>query len=258
MAGKQSSQVPWYSEEAGFFGPFYLIQCGYLLTQERTQAEVDFIEKVLAPRKGAKILDCPCGHGRHSIELARRGYVVTGQDLNGFLLGEAKKAAKRAKVSVRWVKGDMREVPFENEFDFAINLFTAFGFLESDEEDQKALVQAAKALKRGGRFELDFINRDFIVRDYCGKDWQQLSDGSAIITERRFDHATGRNYDHRVRIWKNGKREEFSLFVRMYTVVELAAMLRKAGLMLQEVYGSYRAEPLTFDSPRCILIAQKN
>ncbi len=257
MTKKQSSQVPWYSEEAGFFGPDYFKEYGHILTQERTLAEVDFLEKALAPKKGAKILDCPCGHGRHSIELARRGYEVTGQDLNGFFLGEARRAAKRANVSVRWVKGDMREIPFENEFDCALNLFSAFGYLESDEEDQKALGQVAKALRRGGKFELDILNRDSIVRTYCGKDWQQLSDGSVIVIKRHFDHATSRNIDQRVRIWKNGKREEFSLFVRMYAVVELAAMFRKAGLMLKEIYGSYRADPLTFDSPRCILIAEK-
>lgn len=258
MTKKQTSQTPWYSEEAGFFGPGYLKEYGDNLTQERTLAEVDFLEKTLALKKSAKVLDCPCGHGRHSIELARRGYEVTGQDLNGFFLEEAKKAAKRAKVSVRWVKGDMRELSFENEFDVALNLSTAFGYLESDDEDQKALNAVAKALKRGGKFVLDVINRDCIVRTYREKDWQQLSDGTVVITERQFDHATGRNIEKRVRIWKNGKREEFSLPLRMYTVVELTKMLWKAGLTIKEMYGNYNGEPLTFDSKRFILVAEKN
>lgn len=258
MAKMQTSQVPWYSEEAGFFGPNYLKEYGADLTHERTLAEIDFLEETLAIKKGAKILDCPCGHGRHSIELARRGYEVTGQDLNGFFLEEAKKAAKHAGVSVRWVKHDMREVPFESEFDFALNLFTAFGYLESDEEDQKALDQVTKALKPGGRFVLDVINRDRIVRTYRAKDWQQLSDGSMIISEKQFDHTTGRNNEKRTWIWPNGKRETFSLFVRMYTVVELVAMFGKAGLTLKETYGSYTGDPLTFDSSRYILVAEKN
>lgn len=255
---KQTSQTPWYSEEAGFFGPGYLKKHGDNLTQEKTLAEVDFLEKTLALKKGAKVLDCPCGHGRHSIELARRGYNVTGQDLSGFFLEEAKKAAKRAKVSLRWVKGDMRELSFENEFDVALNLFTAFGYLESDDEDQKALNAVVKALKRDGKFVLDVINRDHIVRTYREKDGQQLSDGSVVVTERKFDHATGRNIEKQIWIWKNGKREEFSLLVRMYTVAELAAMFRKAGLTLKEMYGSHFGDPLTFDSKRYILIAEKN
>ncbi|MDP3795144.1 MAG: class I SAM-dependent methyltransferase [bacterium] len=258
MAKKQTPQTPWYSEKAGFFGPGYLKEYGDNLTRERTLTEIDFLEKTLALKKGAKVLDCPCGHGRHSVELARRGYEVTGQDLNGFFIEEARKAAKRTKVQVRWRKGDMRELPFEDEFDLALNLFTAFGYLESDEEDQKALDAVAKSLKHGGKFVLDVINRDRVVRTYREKDWQQLSDGSMIITEKQFDHATGRNVEKRVRIWKNGKREEFSLFVRMYTVTELTAMFRKAGLTLKEMYGSYSGDPLTFDSKRYILIAEKN
>lgn len=256
MAKKQTSQTPWYSEEAGFFGPGYLKEYAAILTE--TKIEVDFLEKVLALKKGAKVLDCPCGHGRHSVELARRGYNVTGQDLNSFFLEEAKKAAKRAKVSVHWVKGDMRELSFENEFDVVLNLFTAFGYLENDEEDQKALNQVAKALKRGGKFVLDVINRDRIARTYREKDWQELSDDSVVITERKFDHATGRNIERRMRIWKNGKREEFTLNLRMYAVVELVAMLRKAGFSLKKMFGNYTGDPLTFDSKRYILIVEKN
>lgn len=255
---KQTSKAPWYSEEAGFFGPGYLKEYGDNLTQERTLAEVDFLKKVLALKRGTKILDCPCGHGRHSTELARRGYNVTGQDLNGFFLEEAKKAAKRAKVSVRWVKGDMRELSFENEFDIALNLFTAFGYLESDDEDQKALDAVAKSLKRGGKFVLDVINRDRVVRNYRSNHWAKLSDGSVVLMEAEFDHIAGRNNERRTRIDKSGKREDFSLPLRMYTVVELAKMLRKAGLTLKEMYGNYNGEPLTFDSKCFILVAEKN
>lgn len=258
MVEKQALQAPWYSEQAGFFGPGYLKGFGNNFTQGRTIVEVNFIEKVLAFKKGVKIFDCPCGHGRHSIELARRGYKVTGQDINGFFLTEARKAAKRAQVSVRWIKGDMRLVSFENEFDIAFNLFTAFGYLESDEEDQRALCQVARALKRGGKFVLDVNNRDRIVHTYRERGWQQLSDGSVFITKRQFDHPTGRSLEKRMRIWRNGKREEFSLSIRMYTVLELTAMFCKAGLALKEMYGNYNSGPLTFDSKRCILVAEKS
>lgn len=257
MVKKQTSQVSWYSEEAGFFGPGYLKKHGDNLTQEKTLAEVDFLEKRLALKKGARVLDCPCGHGRHSVELARRGYDVTGQDLNGFFIEEAKKAAAQAGVSVRWNKGDMREIPFENEFDIALNLFTAFGYLESDEEDQKALAAVAKTLKRGGKFVLDVINRDRVVRNYRPNHWAKLSDSSVVLTEAEFDHTTGRNNEKRTRIDVDGKREEFSLPLRMYTVVELVKMFRKAGFVLKETYGNYGGEPLTFDSKRFILVAEK-
>lgn len=106
---------PWYSEQEGFFGPHYLstyTDAGYL-SEERTQQEVDFLVDVLGLQKGARILDLACGHGRHAVEFARRGYNVVGQDLNSFFLEKAEEAAKEAGVQVQWVQGDMREVSFE-------------------------------------------------------------------------------------------------------------------------------------------------
>ncbi|OGL65055.1 hypothetical protein A3B21_01150 [Candidatus Uhrbacteria bacterium RIFCSPLOWO2_01_FULL_47_24] len=77
MTKKQTSQAPWYSEETGFFGPGYLKEYGDMLTPEKTLAEVDFIEKTLVLQKDIKILDCPCGHGRHSIAKDRAPVVLS-------------------------------------------------------------------------------------------------------------------------------------------------------------------------------------
>lgn len=258
MAKIKIKKTPWYSEAAGFFGPEYLKEYAGVLTPERTATEVGFLVKALKLKRGASILDCPCGHGRHAIELARRGYHVTGQDLNAFFLRTAKQAARRADVSVRWVVGDLREIPFTEEFDVALNLFTAFGYLESDEEDCHALRAVANALKPGGRFVLDVMNRDHLVRVYREKVWDELPDGSIVVSARSFDHLTGRKLERRVRIGKRGERQEVKLSVRMYTITELATMLRTVGLHVQDVYGSYSGELLTFDSKRYILIAHKD
>src|SRR5437016_3233995 len=99
-----------------------------MLTPERTATEVEFLCKTLKLKAGMRILDCPCGHGRHSIELARRGHDVTGQDINGFFLDQAKKAAAKAGVRVRWRKADMRRMPASGAFDVVLNLFTALGY----------------------------------------------------------------------------------------------------------------------------------
>ena len=163
-----------------------------MLTRERTDAEVTFLEKTLALQKGVKILDCPCGHGRHSIELARRGYDVTGQDLNGFFLEEAQRSAKQTDVPVRWIEGDMGEIPFDNEFDVALNLFTSFGYLEDDHQNQKFLNAVSKALKSGGTFVVDVINRDRVVRNYRSKHWLKLSDSSVVLHESEYDRIEGR------------------------------------------------------------------
>lgn len=251
------THTPWYSDETGFFGPGYLKEYEKYLTEERTEAEVDFLEKTIPLNFGDKILDCPCGHGRHSIELAKRGYKITGQDINATFLRKATKSARHLNLSVRWIKGDMREIRFEEKFDATICLFSSFGYLENDEEHQKTLKQIAKALKRGGRFVLDVINRDRFIITYQKHTCKQLADGSIIVIEHNFDHATGRNFEKRIRIWKNGKREEVSHFVRMFTLPELISMLKKVDLITRETYGDFNTSPITFQSKRYILVAEK-
>ncbi|MCX6761291.1 MAG: class I SAM-dependent methyltransferase [Candidatus Moranbacteria bacterium] len=253
----QRGQIPWYDERAGFFGRGYLKEYSNYLTKERTLTEVNFLEKTLQLRCGDKILDCPCGHGRHSIELSRRSYNVTGQDLNSFFIQEAKKEASHLKTAPHWIKGDMREIPFEDEFDVALCLFSSFGYLENDNEDQKFLNQIAIALKENGKFVLDVINRNRFIRLYKKRRWKQLHDGSIVISENNFDQITGRNLEKRVRIWKNGMREEVSHFVRMYTIPELVVMLRTAGFVPYQTFGDYSGEPITFFSKRYIFIAKK-
>jgi len=91
-----------------WFGPAYLsLYDDYLA--ERTPIEVDRLEVLLALRPPARILDLACGQGRHTIELARRGYQVTGVDLSTYLLDVAAARARAAKVTMRFVHGDMRE-----------------------------------------------------------------------------------------------------------------------------------------------------
>lgn len=100
--------VVWYRE---IFDEDYLRVYGPLFKPERTAKEVEFLLGVLALKPGASILDLCCGYGRHSIELARKGFQVTGYDLSEHLLGAAKQAARESGVNVKWVHGDMRDLP---------------------------------------------------------------------------------------------------------------------------------------------------
>src|SRR6266566_2559947 len=119
---KIMTDAPWYKT---FFGEDYLHIYEPILTPERTRREVDGIVNLLALPQGSSILDLCCGHGRHAIPLAQRGFQVTGQDLSEVFLREAEKEAQAQSVHAQWLHGDMRNIPFENEFDAAINIFTA-------------------------------------------------------------------------------------------------------------------------------------
>jgi len=247
----------WYDENGGFFGPAYLREYDQILTPKNTGSEIAFLERNLKLERGAKILDLACGHGRHAIELARRGYNVTGLDINSFFLRLARKTARRCGLEIRWVKSDIRNIPFENEFNVVVNLFSSFGYLENESADQQVICQVVKALKSGGRFVIDLINREKVIRYFRDKDWVDLSDGSRVLKERKFDLVSGRLFERTVRI-RNGKPEEdIQDSMRLYTLRELIMMCEVAGLEFIEVYGNFDGQELEMDSERNILIFKK-
>lgn len=252
-----TKEVPWYDERAGFFGKSYLTEYAPELPPERTIKEVDFIERTLGLVPEIKILDVPCGHGRHSIEFARRGYHVTGQDLSATFLAKARADAKEARVDVEWCRGDMRKIRFKQKFNIVLNLFTAFGYLENDAENERALRAMAEALVPGGKFVIDFLNREWLMRNYKPKAWRDLPDGTVIVEDRQFDFATGRNSERRRWILPSGERKELHLHLRLYTVAELNAMAAHCGLVLESAFGDFDGNELTIDSPRTILIFRR-
>lgn len=250
-------QKAWYDEDGGLFGKDYLEEYAGILTPERTAADIAFLERELRLKPGMKIFDLCCGHGRHTIELAKRGYHMTGQDINGFFIKKAEEAAHEAGATVRWVKGDMRDVPFETEFDVVLNLFTAFGYLENEDQDQKVLHQVAKALKPGGQFLMDIMNRERVMRQFMESEWEELPDQSVIMTKREFDFTKSRMNERRLRVWPGNKRRDLSLSLRMYSLHELIGMCARAGLTFTAAFGDNTSEPFGFLSRRCILLTEK-
>jgi SAM-dependent methyltransferase len=248
------SDTPWYK---AYFGEDYLRKNAPVLPPERTEREVDGIINLLALPQGSSILDLCCGHGRHAIPLAQRGYQVTGQDLSEVFLHKAEAEAHAQGTQVRWIYSDMRNVPFENEFDAAINIFTAFGYLEDQGEDQKVLQQVSKALKPGGLFLLETIHREGLMRHYLPEGISHYPDGLIVLEERRFDLLTSRNNVQVTMIYPDGQRKEYSHSLRVYTLTELAQMLAVAGLRVQACYGTWDRSPLTMDNFRLILLSQK-
>ena len=248
---------PWYSEKAGLFDKHYFYSYKDSLTKKITANQVNFLEKFLKLKKGMKILDLACGHGRHSIELARRGYDVTGQDINASFLKQAEQAARKSKVNVKFVKSDMRKIPFKEKFGAIINLFTSFGYFKNDKENQKVIREISRALKPGGKLLMDITNREWLLKNYLPKDWRQFPDGSIELNERSFNPKTGYNTEKRIKIFPGGKRKTYEISLRLYTIAELNKMYKSAGLILKKTFGGFHGERLTPDTKRCLLIAEK-
>jgi SAM-dependent methyltransferase len=251
----KETDVPWYKT---YFGEDYLRHIEPVLTHERTQREVDGIVNLLALPEGSSVLDLCCGHGRHAIPLAQHGYKVTGQDLSEVFLREAEKEALAKGVHVDWLHGDMRNIPFENEFDAVINIFTAFGYLENQDEDQKVLKQVSKALKPGGLLLIETLHREGLMRQYASQQIRYYPEGLIELEERSFDLLTSRSEVKITMIYPEGRRKEYGFSHRVYTLTELAQMLTMAGLQVKAYSGAWDGSVLTIDDFRLILLSQKD
>ena len=245
----------WYTE---FFNEDYPKIYRERLSQEATESETAFVVRALGLQAGDRVLDLACGHGRHAVALAQRGIVVTGQDLNEDYLRLARDDAARVGVEIETVCRDMRDIPFTGAFDAVINMFTAFGYFDSEDEDLRVLQAVSNALRSGGQLLIDTINREWVLSNYVQNDWHTDDDGNTFLEHREFDLVTGRNRVTFNIVAADGtRRESPGHDVRLYTLTEMVHLLGAAGLRLSAAFGDYDGSPYSIDTPRMILVATK-
>ncbi len=226
---------------------------------ERTPQEVDLVVDLLGLERGSRILDAGCGHGRHALELARRGFRVTGLDLSEPSLAIARRQAEDAGVEVEYVAGDARELSWEAEFDGAITLFsTILGYFEDESDDGRFLGALARALRPGGRLVLDTINPiGLFGGGYLERTWADLSDGRIVIEQHDYDVRTGRS----TAVWRivrpDGSRGELRHSMRLYTLPEVERLFAAAGLRVLDVRGSWDGSELDRHGRRLIVCAER-
>ena len=237
-----------------WFGPGYLALYDETLG-ERTPIEIDRLEALLQLRPPIRILDLPCGQGRHAIELARRGYDVTGVDLSPYLLDVAKARAKTAGVEVRWLEGDMRRRVSGQTFDLVLNLFTSFGYFLEEADDQLVVQAAAAMLEPGGRFLLEVINGERVMGHFVEREWFTV--GQAAVMERRsLDRSARRMIVERTVSRPMGDEVNVHA-VRLYTARELDSMLRASGFDRVDLYGDWDGGLVSPESLRVLAVGAR-
>ncbi|RKZ26956.1 class I SAM-dependent methyltransferase [bacterium] len=218
---------------------------------EIVQREVDFIERALELKKGMMVLDIACGSGRHVIELEKRGYEVIGIDYSGYLIS----VAKRRSEKVKWVRGDMRNLPFKEYFDAAYIFFTAFGYFQ-DEENLKTLMEVNRVLKKEGKFLLELINPFWVLDRFQRRMWFE-GEGILCLEENEFDLHSMRVHSKR-KIMKDGKVvDEREHSIRIYLPGELSFLLNLSGFIVKNLYGDHSLSPFERNSRRLIILAEK-
>ncbi|MBD3315989.1 MAG: methyltransferase domain-containing protein [Chitinivibrionales bacterium] len=227
----------WYEALFENYGDKYDAEC----FARGTVGECDFIEKEIGFNKKLKILDIGCGTGRHSIELAKRGYLVTGIDLSDSLLSKAKEKAARLKLNIAFEKRDARKLTYSDEFDVAIMLCEgAFPLMETDEMNYSILENAEKALKsKGGKFIFTTLNGLFplfhSVKEFLAS---QVNDGNATYDENTFDLMTFRDHNVTTVTDDFGVKKQLECNERYYVPCEITWMLKCLGFSTIDIYGA--------------------
>jgi SAM-dependent methyltransferase len=214
---------------------------------------VDLIEREIAPAPDARILDVGCGRGRHARIFARRGYGVAGLDLSAEAIAEARARAEAEGLDVTFTRGDMRDPYCTACMDGVVNLFTTFGYFDTDAENRRALAAMTQALRPGGWFVQDFLNAPQVA-DSLVPSTTRTVEGVTIEEERWIEDD---RINKTITLSRNGDATTYRESVRLYTLADLRALYDAVGLDLVATFGDYNGGPHTPDSPRLLLHARK-
>lgn len=229
-----------------------------------TLGECDFLEREIDFDKTINILDVGCGTGRHSIELAKRGYTVTGIDLSESLLNKGRQKAAANNVSVDFQRHDARSLPFENRFDLAIMICEgAFPLMETDEMNFEILSNVSKSLKHKAKFIFTTLNGLFpifnSINDFHSTD---IKEDNATYISSHFDLMTLRDYNITTFTDDQGTVKQIDCNERYYMPSEITWQLKSLGFTKIEIFGAKlgafsRNDTLTKDDFEMLVIAQR-
>ncbi len=202
------------------------------------------------------ILDAGCGLGRISVELALCGARVTGVDLIRPFLDAAAETAKSENVTIEWVQADLRTFNRPAAFDSAVNIYTSFGYCKTIEEDALILRNIARSLKSGGVFIIEMLGREIAVRDFTAGEWFDRG-GYTVLTEFSVEGAWEGLRSRWMLYQKDGLKCDHTFVQRLYSAVELKALLLSAGFKTVEIYGDFDYSPYDQNARTMILAGKK-
>jgi len=230
-----------------------------------TTGECDFLEKELNYDKSLRILDVGCGTGRHSIELAKRGYHMTGIDLSESQLARAREKARDRGLQIDFLRYDARALPFNNEFDVAIMICEGgFPLMETDEMNFEILRSVTRALKIRGKFIFTTLNGLFPLHHSIEEFSNDTTDeGNATYHSNTFDILTFRDLNITEFEDDQGNRRTLECNERYYIPSEITWLLKTLGYEKIEIFGAKlgafsRNDILTVDDFEMLVIAEKH
>jgi ubiquinone/menaquinone biosynthesis C-methylase UbiE len=216
-------------------------ECGYAqrwglpAPSDHVRLEAHGLYNLLQLSPTTRVIDIGCGHGRHAVALAERGSDVIGLDFAVALLNRARQLTAGPGTQVRWIRGDMRRLPFRSGCAGAAIVMDAFGFFETEEEHETVLREAARVLRTGGHLGLKVVNGGAVVDAFREQDREER-DGTVVSVSRTLTLDPPRMTE---RISVSGSRGhgEYERRQRLYRVEELRAALEHAGFAIVGVFA---------------------
>ena len=197
-----------------------------VVPSERTAHHVEVAAHLLGLEPEARLLDVPSGDGRTALPLAARGLRVTGVELNQRLLEHARSAAADQELDVVFRHGDMRDLPWDSEFDAAACFSGSFGYFD-DDGNRTFVTAVRRALRPGGRFLIDTHVAETVLRILEERGWDRVGE-TLILQERHYDHESGR-IDVDWTFVRDGVSTAHRTSIRLYTYRELRDLVLGAG-----------------------------
>lgn len=227
----------------------------HLLYQHRDEEEAEFfidqLIQFLKPLPHASMLDLACGKGRHAVHLNEKGFVVTGIDLSEQSIEHCKKFENHG---LSFFVHDMRKLFRVNDFDVVFNLFTSFGYFESETENKAAIKNACFALKPGGTLVIDFLNPSYVIRNLVPKETRTIEGISFHIERYVADNFITKD----IRFTDENETYHFQEKVKALQLSDFKKYLEPFGMTITDLFGDYHLNAFDMEnSPRLIIIAKK-
>lgn len=264
---------------SSYFQDLYLkLYRDRLIEPQQTAAEAAMVRRIFPRPDEGPLLDLACGHGRHAIALAKKGYQIAGVDSQAAYLAAAQVEAERQGVSVDWIRADARRQPLASESMAGVYcLFNSWGYLGAEEACREAaagrrsrplaraedpnfdiLTDAARVLRPGGRLLLDLPHRPSLLRLVRAQPNLRMSSGDYDIQEK-FAYSSEVGVLANYTVFRLGReKQKTGYFLRLYSKTELTDYLQAVGLKPLGWAGSSEGEPMERDSVRMIVWAKKN